>query len=279
MNRAANLSPSGVWDNVLDSAFRIPHDNPPRWLLMITAYVDESGQEQGDWMCVAGFMANDDTWKTFRPEWKDAIYPRQHLHMKRLRFNRESERLMLEKAAEATKHCGLIPVFGSCRFSDFGDMVEGTGQERILSSYVMCCTALVLKVLIDLPAGERFEVVFEQQDRYEHYANVAMRTISQAPELRMPDGRGKLANWRFIPKQSPLGENAETCLTEPGDYLAYAFRQMWRNRDSRKSQWCMPILAAHNYEGVGAKMERATIRQIIADAGTLLAAEEPKGNS
>ena len=70
----------------------------------------------------------------------------------------------------------------------------------------------------------------------------------------MPDGRGKLANRRFIRKQSALDGSAETSLTEPGDYLAYAFRQMWRDPTSKKSQWCKPMLAAHNFEGVGTLM-------------------------
>ncbi len=118
MKISARAPISKGWDDVLDLAFRIPHDASPRWLLMITAYVDETGQEQTDWMCVAGFMGDDKAWKKFRPEWKAAIFPRQHLHMKKLRFNRDSQRKMLKRAALVSKSCNwsLFRWLSCCRF-------------------------------------------------------------------------------------------------------------------------------------------------------------------
>jgi hypothetical protein len=64
-------------DNVLEGAFRIPDDKPPKALLMLTAYLDESGQEQDDWMFIAGFMGDDAAWQKFVPLWTKAIGPQR----------------------------------------------------------------------------------------------------------------------------------------------------------------------------------------------------------
>jgi hypothetical protein len=49
---------------------------------MLTAYVDESGIDQGGWMFVSGYVGDDAAWKKASDAWKAAIAPRKHLHMK-----------------------------------------------------------------------------------------------------------------------------------------------------------------------------------------------------
>lgn len=256
-------------DDVLKGAFRIPHDDPPRYLVVITAYVDESGQEQQEWMCVAGFMGNDESWRNFPSKWKIAIAPRDHLHMNKLRFKRDSERKMLEKAAAVSRECGLIPVVGGVRPADYIDLIDGSEHSRLLSGYILCCTAIVIQVLLGLPKGERFEIVFEQQDRYRQLAEIAMQSIADSRDLRGEDGKRKLADWRSVPKNT-------TPLTEPADYLAHALLQLWRDPNSRKTAWCRPILDQHNFQGVGAIMKRDRVREIIRSGTSTEALEEAR---
>ncbi len=54
-----------------------------------------------------------------------------------------------------------------------------------------------------------------------------------------------------------------TVFTEPADYFVYALRQLYHDRNSKKTEWCRPILNSSNGEGFGAIMNRKQIRQSI----------------
>ncbi|MGB9407765.1 MAG: hypothetical protein WCA89_09515 [Terracidiphilus sp.] len=227
---------------------------------MLTLYADESGQHQDEErMFVAGYMGNDDAWKKLPGLWKQAIYPRPHLHLNRVKFKRDSEKQMLEKAGIVPKVCGLTPILGGVRTKDYRYLVRRTLEEQALCGYAICVYAMVYSALRVVPTDERLEVVLEQQDRYGVYAQAAMQVIADMgdnPEILMADGRPKLANWRFVPKHS-------TSLTEPGDYLAYALFQLWKDQTSRRSIWCRPILDAHGGKGVGHIWTRAEASEIV----------------
>jgi hypothetical protein len=123
---------------------------------------------------------------------------------------------------------------------------------------------MVYNALRVIPVYERLEVVLEQQDRYGIYAASAMQVIADArdsPQTLTADGQPKLANWKFIPKYS-------TSLTEPGDYLAYALFQLWKDQTSRRSIWCKPIVDAHKAYAIGHIWKRSETRE-IALAGPL----------
>jgi hypothetical protein len=63
---------------------------------MLTAYVDESGQEQDDWMFIAGFCGSEDAGARVAGEWPKAIGPqRKSLHLNNLRFKHEREKRLL----------------------------------------------------------------------------------------------------------------------------------------------------------------------------------------
>jgi hypothetical protein len=226
---------------------------------MLTAYVDETGQEQGDWMFIAGYMGNDEAWKSLIEPWQRAIAPRKHLHMNRLRFSKEGERLMLERAARVPSSCGLVPIIAGVRQSDYEDLIVGTPAEKVISGYVLCCAALVIITLRNLPPGERLEIVFERQDRYGWIADIALELISKFRtdlELLLSDGTSKLANWRFVSK-------GDTILTEPADLLAYAYLQLSRDAESKKTKWCSPIFKAEDHEGGGFLLQRSMVRQLV----------------
>lgn len=250
-----------TWDEV-GRNFVVPHDSPPRWLLVLTAYVDESGQEQGNWMFVAGYVGNDEQWQRVGSEWRSAIANRQHLHLKELRWGlkKEHDREMLKRAGAVPKSCGLTPILGGVRLSDYDDLIDGTREEKLLNGYICCCFAMVIQTLRGIPKDERLTIIFERQDLYWWMADIAMQVIANErslPEMLTPDGKTpKLAAWKVVPKGS-------TVLTEPSDYFAYALLQNWRDKTSLKAEWCRPILEAHNYEGLGAIMKRDKIRETI----------------
>jgi hypothetical protein len=227
--------------------------------------VDESGQHQEDLlMFVAGYVGNEAQWKQVEKEWPIAIAPRHHLHMRRLRFERDSEREMLIRVAQVPKRCGLQPILGGVRQCDYLPLLAGTQEERLLNGYVPCCFAMVINTLRNIPKDERLEVVFERQDRYGYLAYFAMTAVSKVtcfPEILMADGRSKLANWRFAEKEAEP-------LTEVADSFAYALFQAWKDRASLRAQWCQPILDAGGGEAYGAILDGSTM-QVIGKRGKL----------
>ncbi len=119
---------------------------------MLTAYLDECGQEQDDWMFIAGFMGDDAAWQKFVPLWAKAIGPqRTHLHIKDLRFTKISTQKLLAKAAPVPKQCGLIPILASIRFSDYSDLLTMEKDKRIHSGYMMCCKAAAVFAMRKTP--------------------------------------------------------------------------------------------------------------------------------
>jgi len=230
---------------------------------MLTAYVDESGHETKDWMFVAGFMGNDDQWKQFVPMWREALGGRKALHMKGLRWSHDRTRRMLARLGAVPSKCGLTAVVSGVRVSDYEDLLRGTPAKKLLKGYVASIYPLVINILRSIPTYERLEIVFEQQEEYQPFAECALAAIVSLRNVK-PDwfltgtGLPKLAKWTFVPKDS-------TMLTQPADYFVYALRQLYQDRYSKKTEWCKPILDSGNGHGVGAIMTRRQIRQTIVE--------------
>ncbi len=256
-----------VDDEVLQSAFRIPHDAPPNWLLVLTAYIDESNQTSDDWMSVAGFFGNDDQWKSFVPAWGEAIAPRTHLHTRMLRFSgphaERRTKPLLERAGAVPNRCGLASMFGMVRHSDYADLVD-SGDEGIFCGYIACCLPMVINTLRGIPENERIELVFERQDRHWEILDLALWTVVYfaGVQTRLANGKSKLANWRSIEKES-------TCLTEAADYFAYALVQNHLDPGSVRAKWCKPILNSGGGSGYGRKQDREAIRRLVGRAKEL----------
>ena len=228
---------------------------------MLTAYLGESGQEQDDWMFIAGYMGTHDAWKKLPVLWAEAIGPqRKHLHMSELRFTKLSVQRMLARAALVPKECGLIPIAAGVRLKDYADMLLTEADPLIHAAYMQCCRAATIFAMRALPEGERLEIVFERQDQYGWIAEMELHRIASTmdhPELLMADGKtSKLASWRFVEKK-------DTVLCEPADYLAYALLQHARNKSSVKSRWTYPIAAADPKSGAAALLNREVVRGVI----------------
>ena len=134
---------------------------------MLYAYFDESGQEQvKDWMCIAGFLGNQDEWNCAASLWPIAIKPRKKLHMSELRFKRDREKRTLDKAGAVPDGAGLLPVFTAVKVSDYQDLVTGTLHEVLMAGYMVCCLSVAIHTLQGIADDERLEIVFEHQPRY-----------------------------------------------------------------------------------------------------------------
>lgn len=249
----------------LDGYFEGPQDSPPKWLLMLTAYIDESGHEKHQgWMFLAGWLGNCDQWTQFVGEWKKGLGPqRKSLHMTDLRWNKESTKKLLARLGPIPNDCGLQGMMGGVCFDHYADLVTGTPHAKELKGYMSCLVPMVTNTLRGIPKDERIELVFEQQDEYEPFVNMALPTFTvpnpRAPWQTMPDGKPKLAKWSFVPKGS-------TILGDPADYLAFALREVWTDKTSKKARWCSPIRDAGDGRGFGKVMSRKEIRFVVSSA-------------
>jgi hypothetical protein len=232
---------------------------------VLTAYLDECGHERKDWQFIAGFFGNSDQWKDFASKWTPALGKRKHLHMNSLRWNgRYAEQRinpLLARLAPIPEQCGLTPIVGGIRFGDYEDLLAGTPWKRVLTGYTHCVFAVVLQTLRVVPSNERIEFVFEAQDAYAPYVNAAFTkslAVPDHPWKSMSDGRPKVAKWSFVPKGT-------TVLTDAADYVAFALHAAWTDKDSRKAEWCKPLLESceHNDRGIGSIMNRQMIRQLV----------------
>jgi hypothetical protein len=229
---------------------------------MLTAYLDETGQEAKDWVFITGFLGNEDQWRDFAPKWKEGRGGKRSFHTKELRFKKERERRLLELLGPIPVSCGLEPIAGGIRVSDYEDLLGGNiVLEKLNCGYISALFPLVIQALRWIPANERLEIVFEEQERYGWLADFCLRQVSKLPIDFMwtKDGNPKLAKWSFVPKGS-------TSFTEPADYFAYAQLQYQRDKNSLKSQWCMPILKSADSVGIiGAVMTKNQARETVVE--------------
>jgi hypothetical protein len=118
-----------------------------------------------------------------------------------------------------------------------------------------------------IPAHERVEFIFEAQDKYEPLVNMVLSTLvngNSDPQFLTTEGISKLANWRFVPKDS-------TMLTQPADFFVYAVTQTYRDKKSVKSKLCMPICPnGDESEAIGAILTRNQVRATVEVTRTLL---------
>ena len=124
----------------------------------------------------------------------------------------------------------------------------------------MCVYGMVYNALRWIPKNERLEVVLEAQDTYGFFALAALATIkdSDEPDLLNDDGRPKLANFRFVDKES-------TILTEPADFLANTHYHAWKDAKSLRSKWFRPLFEAEKDRTIGHIWTRDEYREIVSD--------------
>jgi hypothetical protein len=255
--------PCDVWLSV-GRFFETPHDRPPRFVFVITVYLDESRHEDPDsFMVLAGFWGNKNQWEALASDWTAALGKRRGLHMKTLRMNslrgaRRTNKLLQKLGPLPYKH-GLIPVYGAVKSGDYNDIVANTPQEHRLPGYVICLVAVMSILSRRVPGQESIKLVCEIQKNYEERAVRVFRQSRVYPPMNSPN-RAYFSGIEFIPKGSSV-------LTQPSDCLAYAMAVGLEDRVSSKALLCEPILGPLERGGVlGLKIERDQIRQIMSNA-------------
>jgi hypothetical protein len=258
-----------------DGFFRSPEDGPPSHLVMMRAYIDESGHEERGYVIVGGFFGSEDAWEAFLLKWRAALGQRKTLHMSSLRWKKDSTRRLLARLAPIPHECGLRPCMGGVRISDYEDLIDEPipmlqkhGSLVIpvtllvpIKGYEAALTPMVINVLRGVPSTERIEFVFEEQ---REYAPAVENVMEFASELdmsykRTSDGKPKIAKWGFVPKGS-------TVMTDPADYLAFAAREHYTDETTKKAKWTRPILASGDGQAYGRILTRDEIRRRIKNS-------------
>jgi hypothetical protein len=231
--------------------FATPHDHPPNWLLMLTAYLDESGHE-GNTVIVAGFLGSDTQWERCATDWRIGLGPqRRLLHMKDLRWSKHGVRNMLATLGAIPHASGLRAVMGVAPVEYYKDLVVGTLAERMAKGYYIAVIAIIDAIVKNIPKDETVKLVFEQQDEYEP----STRMIFAVHTGTTPSGLRKLSGIEYIPKDSSV-------LIQPADFLAFALLQGFRDRTTKKYKWCLPILR-NTQTAFGMVPDRDNLRKII----------------
>jgi hypothetical protein len=247
---------------------RIPHDNPPNNLLMLTAYFDESGHESPERVVVAGYFGDDDDWSRFSEAWREGLGKRKALHMSALRWNGKlahRTKSLLERLGPIPREYGLVPLFGSVCVSDYADLIGGTMlMEKLFKGFQLAAMPPVMAALgLAAATGpeETVKIVFEEQREYDGFANIIASVYEIGGLYLTKSGKPRLAGAGidFLSKGA-------TSLTQPGDYLAFALRNRALNPSSRKAKWSQPILAQG--EPIGKHIDRETIRARMANYHT-----------
>lgn len=225
---------------------------------MIRAYLDETGQHERDYVFVAGHIGYESQWEKFVPEWKAALGPqRKRLHMQGLRWTEPKTEKLLARLGPVPAHCGLARLVGGVRVSDYEDLIPGPRAKKTLTGYACALMAIGVQLMGgSIPAGERYELILEQQDRYQVQAHFVPNALCQDPNplFRNKEGLLKIAKWSFAPSGS-------TMLFDQADYLCYALAQKHKAPDSVRAKWTAPILAGG--ETIGRIMAREDIREAV----------------
>ena len=202
---------------------------------MITAYLDESDHSDASrYTVVAGFRGKSDNWQLLSERWKEALGKRKSLHMSELRWNHSSAKTrvrdLLAKLGPIPWDCGLVPVYGAVKTSDYIDLVRGYPLLEKFGGYLLSISHVFLLLMETVPVYERIKIVCEEQDQYETSARAMFNVFRRTAEPL----HAKLTSIEFVPKGS-------TALTEPADYLAFAMGKALSEPESRKDLWCRPI--------------------------------------
>lgn len=237
----------------LDGLFESPHDDPPKWVMMLTAYIDESMEANPlGYTVMAGFLGNKRQWTEFSEEWRNALLPRRQLHMRSLRWTKENRnKELLARLGSIPHECGLKSIYSSVKVSEYINDLPEFQTPAFTKGYFITLIGLTASVLLSVPKGERVEFVFEEQKEFAAVREHALGLMSKNSKLRGKRGKSALAKWSSVPKSSRL---------EPSDYLAYAVMQNLVDPKSIRSRSCLPILIG---KPIGGQMGKDAVSNIL----------------
>jgi hypothetical protein len=200
---------------------------------MLTAYLDECGHQGKDLVILAGFLGNKDQWEKCEVAWREGLGRRKNLHMNKLRWSRPDRvRKLLGTLGPIPHNAGLRALFCCVKVADYEDMVSGRLVEKLVKGYYIALIGMLDAIRKNVPADETVKISLEIQTEYEVRASLIFDSYKV---YKTPDGRPKLTSIEFIPKGTSQ-------LTQPADYLAYALWQLYKDRQSDRSELCSSIL-------------------------------------
>jgi hypothetical protein len=220
-----------------------PHDDPPKWAFMLTAYLDESSD--GCFWVMAGYLGTKKKWDKYCENWKAAIAPKKSLHLSAMRLNFASKHRsnetqeLFKRAANVPKECGLKPFLGMVILLDYEHLVANSAEAIALDGYMLALENCVESLLRILPKNERVELIFERQTDFASRRESLLSYLQDVPNYRTSRGAPMIAKWSSIPKGT---------LIEASDCLAYAYVQKCADPHSGKALLTQPFLKAQRYE-------------------------------
>jgi hypothetical protein len=194
---------------------------------MLTAYLDEAGQEKREDVIIAGYIGSDASWEKLVTEWRAALAPRRSLHVRTLRWNGPRPAKLMAKLGPIPDQCGLQRIIGHVRVADYADLFTEEQLRKLVPGYQMALHALTNSVLRWIPKHEQVRFFFEQQDIYARQRHVVLTAYTQMPCFYLDNGKSKLAGWADLPKSTHF---------EPADALSYAVLQYARDPRSVEDQ-------------------------------------------
>jgi len=223
-------------DSGLDGLCESPHDNPPSWASVLTAYLDESMESNGDGhVVVAGFVGKKSSWVRCVRTWRRTLkkYGRERIHLKELRFHGDRYKPMLADLGGIPSRYGLRLVYGTVHVASYSSLVSGKIIEVGSEGYLFAFQIALLAALKDVPKGQRLEVICESQKQFANRKDNICATCAEMPEYKDKHGMSKLAKWSSMSKSSIL---------EPADFAAFAMLSRLLKPNSKKALLCSPIL-------------------------------------
>jgi hypothetical protein len=127
---------------------------------MLTAYLDEAGQEGREDVIIAGYIGSDEAWDKLLIKWKAALYPRKSVHVRTLRWNGRRAAKLMAKLGPIPDECGLQRVIGHVRVADYADLFTEVHLRKLVPGYQMALHALINSVLRWIPKHEQVRFYF-----------------------------------------------------------------------------------------------------------------------
>lgn len=211
-------------------------------------YLDESGHEADGFVVIAGFLGSEAQWDAFERDWLLHLGATTAFHIRKQRWGKPPTKERLARLATIPYRHGLVPVVGAVKVSDYRDLPANVAETYSTQGYLLPLYPIIIGVVQATPSTERINWIFEEQVQYEAEARNIFRVLAEKL------GRARFGTISYVSK-------ADTCLTQPADFLAFAVLQDLRDPTSEKAQWCRPILGSRSY--IGKIVDRETIRNIV----------------
>jgi hypothetical protein len=210
---------------------------------VLSAYVDETGQEGKNLVIVSGFIGDLEAWKKCALAWPLGFVgsQRKTLHLSKFKFTHQTEKKLLERLGPIPEECGLERVSGSVYVPDYADLVEDSVSQIHAHGYCMAIIPLILAIQSAIPKDKTYELIFEEQTALGFYRDKLLQMISlimnRDPEIKSGAKMKQLMSWRTMTK-------GQTRLFEPADYLSYHLAHASAEPDSIRTAWTRPILGS-----------------------------------